>query len=187
MAVFFAALGLLTPVACAFGELMLFFTCVENVESRFSKTTKTPIKHCVVSKVWKHYTGKWLVMLMIPLFLEMIWIGNRIRRDVCVCVCVCVWVYTCKCQYWWLLKKTCENTNFFCLSRDLTSWEAGATCIELWDLRRTPCTPQGKALTHSVNINLQQQQVITMIIQLFTSWYLSTPLRASLWCVRAYV
>jgi len=53
MAVFFAALGLLAPVACAFRELTdaVLYVCVENVESRFSKTTKTPIKHCVVSKV----------------------------------------------------------------------------------------------------------------------------------------
>ena len=45
MAVFFAALGLLAPVACAFGELTdaVLYVCVENVESRFSKTTKTPI------------------------------------------------------------------------------------------------------------------------------------------------
>ena len=150
MAVFLAALGLLASVACAFGELTdsVLHVYVENVDSRFSKTTKTPVKHCVVSKIWKHYTDKWSVMLTVPHFLQMIWIGNRVQRDVCVCVCVCVcvkdlwkyqfflpptWsnqlrsrgmcvcvsvcvclcVYTWKYQYWWLLKKTCENSNFF--------------------------------------------------------------------------
>ena len=53
MAVFFAALGLLARVACAFGELTdaVLYVYVENVEGRFSKTAKTPVKHCVVSKV----------------------------------------------------------------------------------------------------------------------------------------
>ena len=48
MAVFLAALGLLAPVACAFGELAdsVLYVNVENVDSRFSKTTDTSKTLC---------------------------------------------------------------------------------------------------------------------------------------------